>query len=108
MAARRHPTSLLLALPDELAIEITGHLATTSEHPMDDLYSLRVTCSSMRHISFNPAIGRHVALDQCRHGLGWDDVGGYYALLSSLTQLGNPKACFLTGIPMVFKKTHRP
>ena len=58
--------SLLLVLPNELAIEITGHLAVTSEHPMDDLRSLRSTCSSMRRIYGDPAISRRVALDQCR------------------------------------------
>ena len=63
MVARQHPMSLLLALPDELAIEITGHLAATIERPMDDLCSLWVTYSSMRGIYGNPAIGRCVALD---------------------------------------------
>jgi hypothetical protein len=62
----------------------------------------------MRHICGNTAIGWHVALDQCRRRLRWDDVGDYYALLSSLTQLSNPEACFLTRIPMVFEETHRP
>ena len=66
--------SCLLALPDELAIEITGHLAVTSEHPMDDLRSLRSTCSSMRLIYGNPAISWHVAQDQCRCEQVWDDV----------------------------------
>ena len=70
LAVRRHPTLLLLALPDELAIEIASHLAATSEWPMDDLHSLRVTCSSMRCICDNPTIGRRVALDQCRRKLG--------------------------------------
>ena len=63
MAAWRHPTSHLLALPDELAIEIAGHFAVTSERPMDDIRSLRVACSSMRHICGNPTIGRRMALD---------------------------------------------
>jgi hypothetical protein len=62
MAVRRHPTSLLLALPKELAIEIIGHLAVTSEQSMDDLRSLWVTCSSMYHIYGNLTIGRRVAL----------------------------------------------
>ena len=75
---------------------------------MDDLRSLRATCSSMRRIYGNPTIGQHVALDQCRRGLGWDDVGNYYALLSSLTQLSNSEACFLTGIQIVFKENHSP
>ena len=79
-------------LPDELAIEIAGHLAMTSEQPVDDLYSLWVICLSMHRICGNPTIGRRMALDQCRHGLGWDDVGNYYALLSSLTHLRNLEA----------------
>jgi hypothetical protein len=79
----------LLALLGELAIEIASHLTVTSVQPMDDLYSLWVTCSSMHRICDNLAIGRRMALDQCRRGLGWDDVGDYYTLISSLTQLGN-------------------
>ena len=51
----------------------------------------------MRRIYSNPTIGQGVALDQCRRGLGWDDVSNYYALISSLTQLHNPEACFLMG-----------
>jgi len=100
----------LMALPTKVQIVIARHLAVTLEWPMDDLRSLWVTCSSMCHIYGNPAIGRHVALDQCRHGLGWDNVGNYYALLSSLTQLSTLEACFLSGILMVFEETqrHRP
>ena len=62
MMARQHPTLLLLALPNKLAIEIIGHLATTSKQPMDDLRSLWVTCSSMRRICGNPTIGQRVAM----------------------------------------------
>jgi hypothetical protein len=62
----------------------------------------------MRRICGNAAIGRRVELDPCRRRLRWDDIGDYYALLSSLTQLSNLEACFLTRIPMVFEETHRP
>ena len=62
----------------------------------------------MRRICGNPTIDQRVALDQCRCGLGWNDVGDYYALLSSLTQLGNLKACFLTGIQTIFMEKHSP
>jgi len=47
MVMRRHPMSCLLALADELAIEIAGHLAATSERLMDDIRSPWATCSSM-------------------------------------------------------------
>ena len=98
---------LLMALPTDLAIEIIGHLATTSKQPMDDLRSLWVTCSSMRRICGNPTIGQRVAMHQCKRRLGWDDLGNYYAFLTSLTQLGNPEAYFLTG-PIIFEENHRP
>jgi len=75
---------------------------------MDDLRILRVTCSSMHCICGNPTICRRVALHQCRCRLGWDDLGNYYTLLASLTQLGNPEACFLIGIPIVFEENNSP
>jgi hypothetical protein len=40
MAVRQHPMSLLLVLPNEMAIEIIGHLTATSEWPVDGLRSL--------------------------------------------------------------------
>ena len=77
MEVRWHPTSHLLALPDELAIEIVGHLTMTSERPKDDLHSLWTTCLSMCRIYGNPVTSRCMALDHCRRGLRWDDVGNY-------------------------------
>ena len=63
----------------------------------------------MSRICGDPAVGRHVAMDQCRHGARlWNDLNNYYALLASLTQLGNLEACFLTGIPIVFTDNHNP
>jgi hypothetical protein len=107
MAARRHPTSLLLALPTDLAIEITDHLATTLERPMDDIHSLWATYSFMHRMCGDPAIGHHVAMDWCRCGVrSWNDLDNYYGLLGSLTQLGNLEACFLTEIPMVFTENY--
>jgi hypothetical protein len=98
MAVLQLPTSLFLALSNELAIEITSHLATTSERPMDDLRSLRVTCSSMHRICGNPAISRRLSLVQFRCRTTWDNPMDYEALLDNLTQLGNLGACFFIGI----------
>ena len=89
MAMKQHHT-LLMALPTGLAIEITGHLAVTSERPMDDLCSLRATCSSMRSICGNPIVGQRLSLVRFRCGMTWDDPIDYEALLASLTQLDNP------------------
>ena len=56
----------------------------------------------------NPAIGRRLALDRFRHGRTWDDPIDYEALLASLTQVSNPKACFLIGIQTIFMEKHSP
>ena len=100
---------LLLALPTDLAIEIAGHLTTTSERPMDNFHSLLVTCSFMRHICSDPTISRRMAMDRCRRGArSWNDLDVYYALFASLTQLHNLEAYILTRIPMVFTDNHSP
>jgi hypothetical protein len=54
----------------------------------------------------HPTVGRHLALDQFRCGRTWDDPIDYEALLASLTQVGNPEACFLTGIQTEFMEKH--
>ena len=87
-----------MALPTDLAIEIIGHLTVTSEQPMDDLCSLQVTCSSMRCICGNPAIGRCFLLVRFRCQTTWEDLDDYDALLASLTRLSILEACFFTGI----------
>ena len=84
MAARWHITSLT-ALPVKVQIEIAGHLVATSDRPMDDLHSLRVTCSSIRRIYGDPAVGRRQALDRFKRGRTGADPINYYALLASLT-----------------------
>ena len=74
---------LLIVLPTEVQIEIAGHLTVTSERPIDDLHSLWTICSSMHRIN-------------------------YFTLLARLTQVGNLKACLLTGIQTVFTENHSP
>ena len=98
----------LRVLPIDVQIEIAGHLAMTSDRPMDDLRSLWVTCSSMRRICGDPAVGQHLALDRFRRGRMSANLVNYYALLASLTQVGNPDACFLTGIQTIFMEKHIP
>uniref|UniRef100_K3YKZ9 F-box domain-containing protein n=1 Tax=Setaria italica TaxID=4555 RepID=K3YKZ9_SETIT len=107
MVPRQHPPSLAV-LPTEVAIEIIGHLAATSEQPMDDLRSLWATCSFMLRMCGDPAVGRHVALDRFSRAMLWNKPDGYDTLLASLTQVGNPEACFLTGIQVIFRETHSP
>ena len=56
-------TMLLTVLPTDIQIEIAGHLAATLDSPMDDLHSLRATCSSRHCICGDPTIDRHLALN---------------------------------------------
>ena len=75
---------------------------------MDDHRSLWVICSSMRRIYGDPIIGRRLALDRFRRGRMGADPVDYYTLLASLTQVGNPEACFLIGIHIVFMEKRSP
>jgi hypothetical protein len=86
----------LTVLPTDVQIEIAVRLTATSDRPMDDLCSIRATCSSMHHICGDPIIGRRLALDRFRRGRTRADPIDYYALLACLSQVGNPEACFLT------------
>jgi hypothetical protein len=45
-----HQPSSLLGLPQNLHIEIAMRIGVTSEWPLADLCSLRVTFSTMRHV----------------------------------------------------------
>ena len=38
----------------------------------------------------------------------WDDPINYESILASLTQVGNPEACFLIGIQNIFMEKHNP
>jgi hypothetical protein len=108
MAARWHPTSLTV-LPIKVQIEITGHLAATSERPMDDLRSLQVTFLSMCGICDDPAVDQCMAVDQCRRGVrSSNDLVNYFALLARLTQVDNLEACLLIGIQTIFVENHSP
>ena len=55
-----------MVLPEEVVIVIVGHLAATSERPLDDLRSLRATCSFMRRICSGGHVGRRLRLDGFR------------------------------------------
>ena len=50
-----------------------------------------------------------LAQDRFSHRVtSWNDLGDYYALLLILAQLGNPRACLRTGIPILFEEIHNP
>ena len=76
---------------------------------MDDLHSLRATCSSLWGIYGDPAIGQCVVVDRCRYGArSSNDLINYFALLARLTQVDNLEACLLTKIQTIFTENHSP
>jgi hypothetical protein len=101
MAAARH-ASLTHALPPDMAVEIAGCVAATSQRPVDDLASLRATCRVMRVACGDRAVGRRVALERQAGAMRWSDHERYLAFVGSLSGAGNPEACFLSGITLVF------
>uniref|UniRef100_K3ZLR1 F-box domain-containing protein n=1 Tax=Setaria italica TaxID=4555 RepID=K3ZLR1_SETIT len=102
MAANRQQPSLE-TLPTKLLTVIAIHLATTSDQIMEDLGKLRVTCTVMRRVCGQRAIGRRVALLRCWEEMQWNQPGRYYSLIRLLLDVGNPEASLLTGILDFFR-----
>uniref|UniRef100_K3ZZX5 F-box domain-containing protein n=1 Tax=Setaria italica TaxID=4555 RepID=K3ZZX5_SETIT len=89
MVANRQQPSLEM-LPTELLTVIAIHLAATLDQPMEDLGRLRATCTVMRRVCGQRAVGWRVALLQ------------YYSLLRLLLDVGDLEASLLTEIPNFF------
>ena len=62
----------------------------------------------MRRIYSDPTIGQRLALDRVKRSRTGANPINYYALLASLTQVGNLEACFLTRIQTVLMEKHSP
>jgi hypothetical protein len=100
---RHQPSSLLLGLPQDLRIEIAAHVGVTSERPLADLRSLRGTCSTMRQVCGHSDVSRHLSIEGIRDEISWVwNPTAYKASLAMLTGLGNPEACYLSGIKAFF------
>ena len=103
MAARRHTRSMQ-DLPTEVAVQIAGHLAAMSVSPMDDLRSLRATCRFLCGVTRDRAVGQCINVRQFAAAMLWRDRAANAALLADLTNIGNPEACYMTGMMNVFSK----
>ncbi|RLN11258.1 hypothetical protein C2845_PM09G09910 [Panicum miliaceum] len=90
-------------LPPDVAVKIAGHLAATSERPMDHLRALWVTCCFMRRVCSNPEVGRRISAERLSDDMYLYDPIGYFTLLPHLAQVYNPEACFIVGMHVVFR-----
>jgi hypothetical protein len=99
----RHQLSLLLGLPQDLRIEILARVSATSERPLADLRSLCDTCLTMRRVCSHGNVGRHLSIEGIRDEISWMwNPTAYKAFLTMLSDLGNPEACFISGIKAFF------
>ncbi|KAK3163858.1 hypothetical protein QOZ80_1AG0009330 [Eleusine coracana subsp. coracana] len=99
MAAKRKRPAF--ELPHDVVVEIAGHVAASSPRPMDDLTSIRATCKAMRAACSDPGVARRVALEK-EAAMKWAETGRYNALVARLAAAGNPEACFIMGLALVF------
>ncbi|RLN24110.1 hypothetical protein C2845_PM07G08950 [Panicum miliaceum] len=102
MAARQPWLSLMADLPTDVAIQIAGHLAATSEWPMDDLRTLQTTCCSMHLMCRNPEVGRCINVAGLTD-MAWHTPDAYRTFVACLAQLGNLEASFIHGVNVVFR-----
>ena len=107
VAATRYEASRLVQLLTELMIEIASRVAAQSEYAMADLGNLHATCKAMCVVCGTAKVGRRLAL-RCvlrrRFYLGPE----YRAtLITGLATVGNPEACFRSGMCLVFREAVR-
>jgi len=106
VTATRYEASRLVQLPTELTIEIISRVAAQSEDAMANLGNLRATCKAMCVVCGTAKVGRRLALRrvlQRRFYLGPE----YHAtIITGLATVGNPEACFRSGMCLVFGKQH--
>jgi hypothetical protein len=102
-STQHQPSSLLLGLPQDLCIEIAARVGAASKRLLADLRSLRGTCSTMRRVCGHGDIGRRLSIERIRDEISWVwNSTTYKAFLAMLSGLGNPVACFLSGIKAFF------
>jgi len=88
----------------EVTTQIVGHLVATSISPMDDLRSLQAMCCFPRGVTSDRAVGQCINVRQFAAAMLWIDRAANAALLADLTNIGNPEACYMTGMMNVFSK----
>ncbi|KAG2658200.1 hypothetical protein PVAP13_1KG266000 [Panicum virgatum] len=69
---------------------------------MADLRALWGTCRFMRRVCSNPEVSWRINLGRVSSSNRWRNTIAYQALLHRLTNIGNPEACFITGMQDVF------
>ncbi|RLM79493.1 hypothetical protein C2845_PM12G13350 [Panicum miliaceum] len=95
--------ALIADLPTEVAIQIAGHLAAASVRPMDEPRALWGTYCFMRRMCRDPEVSQCILVERLADDMAWYDPDGYAALLGRLALVGNPEACFITGMHVVFR-----
>ncbi|TVU21980.1 hypothetical protein EJB05_31652, partial [Eragrostis curvula] len=68
---------------------------------MDDIASARASCRAMHAACTEGFVGRRVALER-EAAMKWNERERYGAVVEHLAAAGNPEACFLAGLAIVF------
>ncbi|CAD6271970.1 unnamed protein product [Miscanthus lutarioriparius] len=95
MALRR----TLLALPYDMVVEIARLVSDDLAAP--DGGPLQPPCPTMRAACMEHTVRSRVALEQ-EESMRWFDHNRYLALVDELAVDGNPEACFMLGLWLVF------
>ena len=100
-------------LPKDMAVEIASRVATATADPMEDLGSLRATCSQMCRVYDDTVVGRSIPLHRVLlRGIHLGTWNRFYdheyraKLIARLASVANPEACFYAGMRAVFVEDH--
>ncbi|XP_010242755.1 PREDICTED: putative F-box protein At1g67623 [Nelumbo nucifera] len=86
------------SLPDDLVVEILGHVASSS---LSDLFNAKLSCSSFKELAEEKLILRSVSLDT---KASWKNPKKYASYFSDCLMAENPHACYLQGLGDYFSE----
>jgi hypothetical protein len=88
----------------EVVVEISSRITAATTDPMEDLGSLRATCSQMRRVCGDAIVGRIIPLQrvllrgmQCGTWKWFYDHEYHAKLIARLASVGNLEACSMLG-----------
>jgi hypothetical protein len=106
------PPHAMENLSEVLLEKLAMHVTMARENPMEDLVNLLSTCTNMSKACRRAIVAWSIPLDQVLHWRVNDCGLLYYSreyhadLVTKLVKVGNPEACFIAGMSVVFMEGH--
>ncbi|KAK8953039.1 hypothetical protein KSP40_PGU013662 [Platanthera guangdongensis] len=93
----RRRRQMIDRLPQDVIVEITAIVASSSSTPVGDITRLRSTCKRFYKASMEDLVGRSMAVEK-EDNMCWWHHNTYFSLLRYCARRGNPQASLLLAL----------